>query len=129
MRATWIVPIMFIALGTVGCAATAPTADDTIKFKGSDRAIALIEEQGKASAAIRGYSRETDLICERFHKTGSHITTNYCYTREERDRRQLNHEEVMRAMTNHSTCVPARSGPQGAAPGNGPVSTIGCVGD
>ncbi len=79
MRVAALLPIILLA----GCAATAPQSDDTVKFHTSDRALQLIEEQGKATATILGYADDTDLVCERFRKTGSHITTSVCYTRAE----------------------------------------------
>lgn len=87
-----------------GCASTAPTSDDGVKFQASDRAQQLIEEQGKATATILGYADDTDLVCERFHKTGSHITTSYCYTRAEMERRRLNHQEEWRYNTKGGSC-------------------------
>ncbi len=92
----------------MGCASTAPTADDRVKFHVSDRADQLIAEQGKAVAAMRGYDRDSELVCERWTKTGSHITHNVCYTREEMERRRLNHQESVRFISRGGPCLPVR---------------------
>lgn len=90
----------------LGCAATAPTSDDSLRFHTSDRALAIIEEQGKASATMLGFDADTDLVCERFYKTGSHITTRVCYTRAEMEQRRLDHQETYRGLANRSAlCV------------------------
>lgn len=80
-----------------GCAAPAPKeADERLKFHVSDRAEQLIMEQGKTMAAMYGYSRDSDLVCERWRPVGTHLLKNVCYTRDEMERRRLNHQEEMR---------------------------------
>lgn len=115
MRAAALLPLFLLA----GCAATAPQSDDTVRFQTSDRALQLIEEQGKASATILGYADATDLVCERFYKTGSHITTSFCYTRAEMEARRLNHQEEWRHFTKGGACIPPGRGrgTGGIAPG------------
>lgn len=88
--------IIALAGAVAGCASTAPTSDDTVKFHVSDRAEELILEQGKVVAAMYGYDRDSELVCEKFTKTGSHISYNVCYTREEMERRRQNHQETYR---------------------------------
>ena len=92
----------FAVLG--GCASAPTTPDDEVQFMASDKARQLIEEQGKATATMLGYADDTDLICERFNKTGSHIVTKFCYTRGERERRLLNHQEEWRHFTKGGPC-------------------------
>lgn len=82
-----------------GCAATSPSADDTVKFHLSDRAEKLVEEEGKSVAAMRGHDRDSKLVCEKHTKTGTHITHNVCYTRDEMEQRRLNHQEQYRRKT------------------------------
>lgn len=99
--------LMLLSLGLlVGCAASAPTSDDSLRFHTSDRALGIIEEQGKATATMLGYDVDTDLVCESFYKTGSHITTRVCYTRAEMEQRRLDHQETYRSLANRSAlCV------------------------
>ena len=110
-----------------GCASTAPTSDDAIQFMASDKAMQILDEQGKAEAAMLSnadLARDTELICERFYKTGSHITTSFCYTRAEMERRRLNHQEEYRYMTKGGPCLPPRPG--GGNPGM--TRAVGCGG-
>lgn len=94
------------AMLLAGCAATAPQSDDSLKFQASERAAQLLEEQGKTMAAMRGHDRDTDLVCERFRKVGSHITVNYCYTRAEMMQRRLQHQEKYRKTSEMgATCM------------------------
>lgn len=113
-------------LAVAGCASTASTSDERMKFHVSDRAEKLLEEQGKTLAAMRGYDRDSPLVCERFRKTGSHIILNVCYTREEMEQRRLNHQENYRYMTRGGPCLPPRAGLTGQAGGAG--RTAGCGG-
>ncbi len=55
-------------------------------------------EQGKAMAAMYGYSRDSDLVCERWKKVGTHLIKNVCYTRDEMEKRRLNHQEQYRRI-------------------------------
>lgn len=108
-----------------GCAATAPQSDDRVKFQASDRATKLLEEQGKTLAAMRGHSRDTDLVCEKFRKTGSHITVNYCYTRAEMEQRRLQHQEQYRKTSEMgATCMEGGIG-GGPVGGNSATSRTG----
>lgn len=84
---------------SLGCVGTAPTSDDSVRFQASDRAMAVIEDQGKATAVMLGYADDTELVCERFYKAGSHIMTSFCYTRGEMERRRLNHQEEYRRIS------------------------------
>lgn len=120
--ALFVISASFLA--AAGCASTASTSDETIKFHVSDRAEQLLEEQGKTLAAIRGYDRDSPLVCERFRKTGSHIKLNVCYTREEMERRQLNHQENYRFMTRGGPCLPLEPARDGVS--GGPVRSVGC---
>lgn len=115
MRVAALLPVFLLA----GCAATAPQSDDSVRFQTSDRALQLIEEQGKATATMLGYAEDTDLVCESFHKTGSHITTRFCYTRAEMEKRRLNHQEEWREFTKGGACIaPGRGrGTSGIPPG------------
>lgn len=101
------------ALLCAACASQPATTGEDLKFQVTDRAMEIIEEQGKASAVTRGYAlgNDTDLVCERFHKTGSHITTNFCYTREEWQYARANHQETWRRATQGGPCVPERNAP------------------
>lgn len=95
-------------LAVAGCASTATTGDERVQFHVSDKAEQLLEEQGKTLAAMRGYDRDSPLVCERFQKTGSHIKLNVCYTREEMEQRRLNHQENYRYMTRGGPCLESR---------------------
>lgn len=110
-------------LATAGCASTASTSDENVKFHVSDRAEQLLEEQGKSLAAMRGYDRDSPLVCERFQKTGSHIKLNVCYTRQEMEERRLNHQENYRYMARGGTCLEPRDDLTGQVGG---ARTAGC---
>ena len=100
MRAIAIGTLFAALVVSAGCASNAPKVEEEgMKFHVSEKARKLLEEQGKSLAAIRGYSDTTDLVCERFERTGSHITYNYCYTRAEMEARRLNHQEKMRRVS------------------------------
>lgn len=88
------------AILATGCATTEPPTEESMKWQATDRAIQLLEEQGKAAATIRHYAmgNEAGLICERVRVTGTHMKTNFCYTREEWGRTRLNHQENWRYM-------------------------------
>ena len=118
--------LMLLSVGLlVGCAASVPTSDDSVKFQVSDRAFQVIEEQGKATAAMLGHARDTDLVCERFYKVGSHITTSVCYTREEGELRRLNHQEEYRSTQFRTPiCVEGGARP-GLSPGRVTLSNRG----
>lgn len=104
----------FVVAG--GCASTAQEADESVKFHVSDKARELLEEQGKSLAAMRGYDRDSPLVCEQFQKTGSHIKLNVCYTREEMEQRRLSHQENYRKFsTPGSKCI---EGPSPTGIGN-----------
>ncbi len=124
MPATIIVSASLLVV--LGCAATAPKSDDKLKFHVSDKAEKLLEEQGKTLAAMRGYDRDTPLVCERFQQTGSHIKLNACYTREEMKQRRLNHQESYRYFTRGGPCMPNIDPLTGQAVG--PVRSMGCGG-
>ncbi len=111
----------FLIIG--GCAANAPTSDDTVKFHVSDRADQLIAEQGKAVASMRGYDRDSELVCERWTKTGSHISHNVCYTRAEMEQRRLNHQEESRRFS-----VPGSTCMEGPTSAGGPEGFQGAAG-
>lgn len=113
------------ALLCAACATQPAATGEDLKFQVTDRAMEIIEEQGKASAVTRGYAlgNDTDLVCERFHKTGSHITTNFCYTREEWQYARANHQEFWRRATQGGPCLPPRN-----APGHDPGIGSGCGG-
>lgn len=125
MRATVTVILAAVFAVAAGCASNAPKVKkEGMKFHVSEKARKLLEEQGKSLAAIRGYSDTTDLVCERFEKTGSHITYNYCYTRAEMEARRLNHQEKMRkASTPGAKCL--EGGGAGALSGRGVRGTAG----
>lgn len=111
--------IATITLLAGGCAATNSAQDETVKFIASEKAKKTIDEDG-ATAAMRGYSKETELVCEQIKKTGSHITTNYCYTRAEGDRARKDHQETFRKISSSRPCAAQ----EGRAGGKG-----NCMGD
>lgn len=112
MRIRSFLMMLFSASLLAGCASTAPTSDDAVNFIASDKAMQILDEQGKARATMLSnadLARDTELICERFHKTGSHIVTSFCYTRAEQERRRQNHQDVYRWWTKGGPC-PAPGG-------------------
>lgn len=124
MRIKPFLGMLFSASVLAGCVSTAPTSDDTVRFMASDRAMQLLEEQGKARATMLStadYAEDTDLVCERFHQTGSHIVTSFCYTRAEQERRRQNHQDVYRWWTKGGPC-PA---PGGGGIASGRVASCG----
>lgn len=123
MPATIIVSASLLVV--LGCATTATETDDTVKFHVSEAAEKLLEERGESLAAMRGYSRDTPLVCERFQQTGSHIKLNACYTREEMKQRRLNHQESYRYFARGGPCLP-NIDPLTGQP-IGPSRSIGCV--
>jgi hypothetical protein len=52
---------------------------------------------------MRGYSDDTDLVCEEWKKAGSHMKERFCYTREEYDKVRFNHRETMRKVIERGT--------------------------
>lgn len=124
MPATIIVSASLLVV--LGCASTAPKNHDTVKFHVSEAAEKLIEERGETLAAMRGYSDDSPLVCERFQQTGSHIKLNACYTREEMKQRRLNHQESYRYFTRGGPCMPNIDPLTGQAVG--PVRSMGCGG-
>lgn len=90
-------------LAIAGCVSPAPSPEDRAlaaitseavgkdKILVSDKAYELVSTNGDATAAFRGTSRDSELICENIDLKGSHRKTIFCYTREERDRMNQDH--------------------------------------
>lgn len=96
-----------LALSTIlillaGCAAApmpeerARTGEDKIWV--SEKAYEIFEAKDEATAAFKGMSRDSELICEHLYLKGSHRKKTFCYTRAERDRINLNHQETWRQL-------------------------------
>lgn len=131
--------VIFLSLAVAvvfsGCASDAPKPDTSqetgqaVKFHVSDRALALIEEQGKASAAMNGYDRDSDLVCEWLTKTGSHITVPVCYTRAEMEEYRDKMRMAVQKTLQGGPCLPVggpTAGPSaGIGGGNQPIG--GCA--
>lgn len=99
MRAAAYMVCGVLILGVVGCASTAPTAPDEQKVTVSPEAQKLIEQQGEATAAERGTSTESELICETRKKLGSHMVEQFCYTRAQADKAREAAQESLRNAT------------------------------
>lgn len=114
-----------------GCAASAPKPEqaengksaETVKFQVSDRASQLIAEQGKASASMRGYSRDTDLICDWITKVGSHLKAPVCFTRAEMEEYQEKMRQAVMKIWQGGPCAPPNVSHPGILGQNQPVAS------
>lgn len=101
-----MVGLGLVLVFAAGCASnpvpdlrTSDSEDQGGKVLVSRKAFKLFEEQEQVTAAFRGQDRYSQLICEDLVLKGSHITRTFCYTRAERDRMNLNHQEEWREIT------------------------------
>lgn len=85
VRTTMCTLLVVSVAGLAACAA--PSEPETEELNLSRQARALVDEKGEVAAALDGRpgSRETEVVCQRYKRTGSHMTETYCYTRAERD--------------------------------------------
>lgn len=103
----YLVFIAAVVLAAGGCASVDTGQDERVKFQVSDKADKAIDEDG-ATAAMRGYDRDSELVCETWTKTGSHMKQRVCYTREERDRARQDHQDTWGDMTKGTPCAEGR---------------------
>lgn len=103
MKAPRMLFIAVIAFLVAGCAGTASKEQELRpngqpKILVTDRALAYIEKNGTGIAAMKGTSRDSDLVCEVVQLPNRDVRT-FCYMREEMERRNLNHREGWRELT------------------------------
>ena len=100
------VVVVLVSLILVAGCASAPMPEERARTgddKGgkvwvSDKAYEIFQEKGEVTAAFRGMSRDSELLCEHLYLKGSHRKRTFCYTRAERDRINLNHQEAWRTL-------------------------------
>lgn len=95
-----VMAIPFVVAGCAGSVSNKPELrpDGQPKYLVTDRAYAYIEKNGKGIAALKGTTRDSDLVCEVVELPNKDIRT-FCYMRDELERRNVNHQEEWRKLT------------------------------
>lgn len=92
--------LLFVAAGCAGSGPKEPEqhADGQPKILVTDRAYAYIDNHGMGIAAMKGATKDSDLVCEVVQLPNRDIRT-FCYMRDEMEKRDLNHQEEWRRLT------------------------------